>query len=178
MYVKERTKEEIEQKILSMSDLIQIEYLESAVRVLGESVDTRRFVHEKLSELYFKRGMLKEAARHMASAALFCATYREITRVKIREAELHIAAGDYESADSAFRQAGANSNKQEKEKLLELRKILYFKQALEHEKNVRNSHALKIYERMYSEDRSSELKEKLKGLYQRLGKIQEFRQLG
>lgn len=161
-----------------MSDMLQIEYLESASKLLGGSVDVRRFVHEKLAELYEKKGMFKEAARNIAAAALVCITFREISKLKIKEGELHIRAGEYEAADSAFRQACANSSKQETENINNLRKTIYFEQALEYEKKTRCSHALKIYERLYSEDRSPELKEKLRKLYERLGKIMELRQLG
>lgn len=177
MQVRERTREEIEKKISGMSDMVKIEYLESAAKVLGESVDVRRFVHEKLSELYAKKGMLKEAARNMASAALFCVTFRDLVRVKLKEGELHIKTGEYDAADSAFTQASANVSKSEQESIKKLRRTLYHEQAIEYENKTRNSHALKIYEKIYSEERSPELKEKLRQLYQRLGKIMELRQL-
>jgi len=177
MYVREKTKEEIEKKVFGMSDMVKIEYLESAAKILGGSVDVRRFVHEKLAELYEKKGMFKEAARNIVAASLVCVTFREISKLKLKEAELHIKAGEYEAADSAFNQAVSNAGKQEKDSIKKLRKEIYSKQAEDYEKKTRCSHALRIYERIYSEERSLGLKEKLRKLYERLGKIRELRSL-
>ena len=176
MKVFEKTRQEVELKLGSMSDFLKMEYLESCLKNHMD-FDVQRLCHQKLAELYEKRNMFSEAARNMSAVAELAATFKDKMQAYMKETELWIKAGFYEHAEDAFKKALASGNSKEKEEMKKAIKELYKKQALAYEKANRNSNALKIYElllRIVDEPEKTEVKRKILEFYKRLGKIKEY----
>lgn len=176
MKVEERTRGEVEAKLNFMSDFLKMEYLESCLKQ-HQDFDVKRLCNNKLAELYEGRNMFSEAAKNMSSVAEIAATFREKMNAYMKEVELWIKAARYDIADDAFRKALACGNTQEKEEMKKAVIELYKKQAAVYENTNRNSNALKIWQKvleMVSEPEKIIIREKLLGLYKRLGKIREY----
>lgn len=177
MIVQEKTRAEVEGKLNMMSDFLKMEYLESCIKQHRE-FDIKKFCNMKLAELYANRNMFSEAARNAASAAELAATYKEKIDAYMKETELWVRAAQYDKADEAFRKALASGNGQEKAEMKRAIKELYRKQAVAYEKSIRNSNALKVYQKVLEmatdEAEKTEVKRKLLDLYKKLGKIREY----
>ena len=181
MQVREKTRQEIEQKLSMMSDFLKMEYLENCLKQQS-TFDVKRFCHENLSVLYDKRNMFAESAKHMNIAAEISATFKDKMQNYMKEVELWIKSNQYDRVDEAFTKALACGNTKEKEEMKAALKELYFKQAKAFEKAQRNSNAMKVYEKILrmnlaNEAEKAEIREKLLSLYQKLGKIREYMML-
>ncbi|MDH3324713.1 MAG: hypothetical protein OEL89_03685, partial [Candidatus Peregrinibacteria bacterium] len=87
--VRERTIEEIEDKLTEMSTALnKISYLESALNVAGFSFEIKRFLWKELAQLYEERKMFERAARAMANKAGMEVTFREKIDSYVTAAEL------------------------------------------------------------------------------------------
>jgi len=176
MKVFEKTKQEVEVKLNSMSDFLKMEYLESCLKVHMD-FDVKRLCHQKLAELYDARNMFSEAARNMSAVAELAGTFKDKMQAYMKETELWIKSAQYDRADDAFKKAMASGSAKDKEEMKKAIKDLYTRQAIAYEKANRNSNALKIYELLIRTADASEvleLKKKLLDMYHRLGKIREY----
>lgn len=176
MQTKERTRQEIEARLKSMSDFLKMEYLENCLKK-DIDFDAKKFCHLNLVELYEGRSMYLEAARNIARVAEIAVTFKEKINAYMRETELWIKAAQYDRADEAFRKALASGNTREKEEMKSSVKEFYKNQALAYEKANRNGNALTIYEKLLTiakDEENIDVKKKLLALYKRLGKIREY----
>ena len=177
--IKEISKEEIQAKIKLLSPFVRIEFLEKYLKQ-SLSMETRKFCHIALVELYESRKLYGQAAAHMKIAGDITASFNEKMNFYLKEAELWIKAENYEKAEGAFVNASRDAKSGGKFEVKLKRKEIYTKQAESFEKTNQRNKALKIYENLYQNSEESErekLKEKLLYLYEKLGKIQEYSML-
>lgn len=177
MQVKEKNRREIEEKLRSLGNYVQIDYLLSCLKQQID-FDTKKFVLLKLSKLYEDKKMYLEAGKMMQSAAPINTTFLSIVGDYTKAAELFVKAGNFDNADIAIEKAMANANDKQRQEIKNKKIDLYKKQAdFYYESDKRNS-ALLAYEKLLSlnlgESERRESQSKLLGLYSRLGKIREF----
>jgi tetratricopeptide (TPR) repeat protein len=177
MIIQEKSRAEVEAKLGMMSDFLKMEYMENCIKQ-HRDFEIKKFCHQKLADLYAGRNMFLEAARNASSAAELAATFKEKIGAYMKEVELWIRAGQFDRADEAFRKALVTGNTQEKFEMK--RKIieLYREQARFYEKSGKQTHALKVYQRLIEmlgdEQEKYEVKKRMLELYKRLGKIREY----
>ncbi len=176
MQIKEKTKPEIEAKIGDMSDFLRMEYLEECIRSRF-SFDIKKFCNLELAKLYQARRMFSEAARKLEQAGEISLTFREKKELFLKSSELYVKAEIYERAMLSLKKALEQVPSAEREDIKDAIKKLLKEQAKEYEAENRRGSALKAYEHLYkmlSEQERGEIKEKLLGLYEKLGKISEY----
>ena len=171
------TKSEIDKELEGKGDFVRIDHL---TRFLKEDmpIDMRKTVVLMLADVYEKRNMYSEAAKMHDNAAIYSVAFSEKVKQMVKEAELYIKAGMFERADEAMRNAVGQANPAEKENIFLSIKDFYKRQALVYEKELRRANAVKIYEKLLEMNINSqereEIKNKLLGLYEKLGRINEF----
>jgi len=166
-------KSEIEEELTGKGDFVQIDYL---TRFLKEplTMDMKKFIFLKLAELYEKISMLKEAAKNYNDAAMVSIAFSEKINHYMKEADLYIKADDFEKCDEAMKKAMAQANSTEKNDIYFTVKGFYKLQAETYEKNLKRASAARVYEKLLemriSDSERKEIKEKLLGTYDKLGK--------
>jgi tetratricopeptide (TPR) repeat protein len=177
MLDKNMTKTEIEEFLQGKGDFVKIDYLTRLLKQ-GLALDKKKFVYEKLAEVYEKKGMLSSAAKVYNSLAIFSIAFSEKSRHHVKEAELYIKVGAFESADGAMKKASKEATEMEKQNIYQTIKVFYKRQAQAHEKDLRRGHAVRIYEKILemniSELEREEIKQKLMVLYEKLGRLKEY----
>lgn len=176
MQILEKTRQEIEAKVKTMSDFLKMEYLEECAKQKVD-INIKRFCNQELSKLYEMRKMFSQAAKNMESVAEMATTYKDKINAYSTEVGLWIKTGDYERADEAFQKAVACGNTNEKAEIKKEIVQLYKAQALDYEKQNKNSNALRIYEKllhMIGEEDKLEIRRKILPLYKKLGRIREY----
>lgn len=177
MLDKDMTAMEVRKELEGKGDFVQIDQL---TRLLKEKIrpEVRKFVHQKLGEIYESKGMLIDAARMFNNVAIASMAFTEKKSYHMKEAELYILASKFEDADEAVKKAMREANAPERAEILITIKEFYRKQAGIFEFNRRKNHAAKIYEKLLAMDISNvekkEIKTKLLVLYDNLGMIQEY----
>ncbi len=177
MLDKEMTILEIKKELEGKGDFVQIDQL---TRLVKEKVrpDVRRFIHQRLGEIYESKGMLVDAAKMFNNVANASMSFNEKKSFHLKEAELYILAGKFEDVDEAIKKAVREASAPERAEILLTVKEFYKKQAEIFEFNRRKNHAAKIYEKLLAMDISNiekkEIKKKLLELYENLGKIKEY----
>jgi hypothetical protein len=110
--------------------------------------------------------------------ALISVAFSEKIKYHIKEAELYIKAVDFEGVDYAMKKAMSDANASEKAEIYFIIKNSYKKHAEIYEKEMKRNHAAKIYEKLLqmnnSELEKKDIKKKLLGLYEKLGKLKEY----
>jgi tetratricopeptide (TPR) repeat protein len=178
MITKEMSKVEIENFLTGKGDYVQIDHLTRFLADKQVPTDKRKFVHTKLAEIYERRGMFAEAAKMYNNVAIASVVFGDKIKAYTQEAKFYIKAGMFELADEAIKKAIGEANSSERINLQANIKIFYKQQAEIYEKQNRRSNAVKIYEKMlqmrlFEPDRPM-IKEKLLGLYEKIGKIKEY----
>lgn len=179
MLTKDMTKTEIEKEISAKGDYVKIDLLDRLLKEKQLPTDRRKFVYEKLSEIYENRGMLVESAKMHNNIAIASTPYSEKIVHHLKEAELYIKVGIFDFADEAVKKAiGESNNTKERENVSQSVKDFYKRQALVYEKERRRAQAIKIYEKLLQMSITSierqEIKDKLSGLYEQTGRIKEY----
>jgi len=181
--VKERTIEEIEEKLISMNTALnKIDYLESALKQIGGSFKIKRFIWGELARLYEERKMFERAARALGNLAGMEPMFRERMDSCVMAAEMFCRIGKIGDADEMFVRAARDAGDIDKEKIRLARKNVYFGFARELERKGKRASAVKFYEKLVKmrlEDvERNEVVEKLKVSYKALGMFREARLLG
>ena len=193
--VRERSIEEIEAKVGEMNtSLNKINYLESAVKVLGFSFEIKRFLWAELCELYKDRKMFERAARAMSNKAGMEVSFREKVESYLSAAELFAKVGKIDDAEEMFvragrdadalRQSEVGSRKSEvgKEMVKLARKNIYLVLARGLEADGKRAGAVKFYEKLIKmrldDVEKDEIREKLLVMYKALGMFREAKLLG
>jgi tetratricopeptide (TPR) repeat protein len=177
MLDKEMTIMEVKKELEGKGDFVQIDQL---TRLLKEKVrpEVRRFIHQRLGEIYESKGMLIDAARMYNNVAISAMSFVDKKSFHLKEAELYIMAGKFEEVDEALKKAMHDANAPERAEIFITIKEFYRKQAEIFEFNRKKNHAAKIYEKLLAMDISNiekkELKARLLGLYENLGMIKEY----
>lgn len=172
-------KEELEKGLEERSDFLKIEYLERSLRE-SPSIDVKKFIFEKLAELYEKKKMFLEAGKNLSKIADISITFREKIDFFIREIELYIRASKYDLAREGMKKALGIASMAQRREIKEVIKQIYLRQLEVYEQEERRSHAVKIYEILLDlaeEYEKKEIIEKLLVLYDKLGEIKKARLL-
>ncbi len=181
--VRERSIEEIEEKLLEMNTALnKIGYLESAVRVPGFSFEIKRFLWKELCELYRERKMFEKAAKAMVNKAGIEISFRDKVESYLSAAELFTKIGKIDDAEEMFIRAGRDASIMEQTKIKLARKNIYLVLAKDLEMKGKRFGAVKFYERLIKMDldeiENSEIREKLLRMYKALGMFREAKLLG
>ena len=139
-------------------------------------------MHIELAKLYENKKMFSEAGRNCCAAGDETLRFVEKMNYYMKAVGLYIRGSYYTEADSVFKRALATATKTEKRELKSSLKNLYSEQAAQYESENKNNKAIVIYEKLMrmdiNEEDKQEIKNKLLKLYDRLGKLREFRALG
>ena len=180
--VRERTIEEIEDKLVEMNtDLNKISYLESALKATSFSFEIKRFLWGELSELYAGRKMFERAARAMANKAGVEVMFKDKIDSYITAAEFYAKIGKVDDADDMFLRASRDGNDEQKRAIKLARKNVYSVSAQELERKGKKASAVKFYEKLIKMNLEDverlEIKHKLLDTYTALGKFREAKLL-
>jgi tetratricopeptide (TPR) repeat protein len=177
MYVKEKSRKDIEMRLDSMGDYMKMGYLAACLKNPID-LDTRKFVLIRLAGLYEVRGMFLDAGKMIRAAAGINTTYQAKITDFVKACELFIRAGDYEQADSCMMRAIAIANEKQKEEIRRSVKESYKVWGRYYLENSKRKQAISLYERLWSfdlgEDEKQDVKKRLLDLYNQLGKIREY----
>ncbi|HDL02296.1 MAG TPA: hypothetical protein ENH20_00505 [Candidatus Pacearchaeota archaeon] len=181
--VREKTIEEMEVKLGSMGTALnQINYLESALGVVGGSFEIKRFIWGELARLYEERKMFERAARALGNLASMEPMFRERMDSYVMAAEMYCRVGKSVDADEMFSRAARDARDVDKRKIVLARKNVYFGFARDLEKRGKRASAVKFYERLakmrLDDVEREEVLGKLKVSYKALGMFREARLLG
>lgn len=171
------TIEEIDRELSGKGDFVQIDYMTSFLK-LESTFEIRKYVSMKLSDVYEKRGMFSESAKIYEMIGEFAKGYAEQTKYFVRAAELYIMADLYPRADECIRKALRETKIKQQNEIEKNIKNLYINQAEKYLTEKRRSNSVKIYEKLLvmniSKDEREDIKKKLLGLYEELGRMREY----
>lgn len=180
MLSRNMSKTEIEEFLKDFGDFVKVDHLNRFLK-LSPPIDMRKFAFLKMAEIYEKRGMFMEAARCYESAAISSLTFVDKIEYHIKECQNYIRAGDFIRADQSLKKAMVEANATQRNEIYFHVKQFYKSQAESYEKQVKRNHAARIYEKLLlmriSDVEKKEIKEKLKNIYGKLGKIQDIKRL-
>jgi len=173
---------EIEAKLKAMGDYVKIDYLN---RILKDqtSTEVRKFILNKLADLYADKGMYSESGKKLLSVGDLTLKQSEKNGLYLRAAGMFVKSSAYIDSEEALKKAfqGELSVK-EINSMKSAYKEMFKKQAEEYEKIGKRNKAVELYERLLkleiNDVEKDEIKKKLLALYGSLGKIREFRSLG
>jgi len=174
------TRQEIESRIQGMGDYVVMDYLAGCLRK-SIDFDTKKFVMVKLAGFYEARKMYVDAGKLMINAAEINTTFQNKINDFVKACELFIKGGDFDLCDVAMRKALSLSSEKQKGEINRGVKEFYKTQARGLLDKDKRHNALMVYERLFRMDLNVEerenVREKLLHLYERLGKIKEYRDL-
>ena len=178
MRAKETEKKDIEAKISGMGDYVKMDYLRSCLDNKLD-FDTKKFVLNKLAEMYEKKGMYGDCAKIYRKSADINTTYKGKMEDFMQAGRFFVKEGDFENADISFNKAMACGNETEKFSIKNKIKEIYLGQAEEYMKKGKRRQAMDSYERILEVCKVDEveqelIKEKLLELYKKLGKIKKY----
>lgn len=174
------SKSEIEKELAGKGDFVQLDYL---IAFLKEDLptDVRKFVMLKIAEIYEAKMIFGEAAKIYNNLAVFSVPFSDKIKYHVKEAESHIKSGNFREADYATSKAMNQANAFQKNDIMLSVKQFYRKQAEAYEKSMRRSNATKLYEKLLelatTETEKKEIRTRLLGLYEKLGKFREYNAL-
>ncbi|MDO8467953.1 MAG: hypothetical protein Q7S56_03350 [Nanoarchaeota archaeon] len=181
MLNKGMSKAEVEEELRGKGDFVKVDYLN---RYLKEtpSIDMRKFAFLKMAEIYENKGTFIEAARSYENAATSSLTFVEKIEYHIKECQSYIKGNDFVRADQALKKAMVEANATQRNEIYIKVKEFYKRMAEIYERETKRNHAVRIYEKLLlmriSDVEKREIKDKLKFLYEKLGKIKEANKLG
>lgn len=178
IFVREKTVNEIKQKLLAMgSSHNKINYLESALRETGFTFEIKRFLWGELAKLYAQGLMYDKAAKAMANRAGIEVTFRDKIDSYIIAAEYFSRAGKVDDAEEMFIRATREANTEQKLRVNLAKKNIYLVCARELERKGKKASAVKFYEKIIKmnleEIEKKQIKEKLISTYKSLGFFRE-----
>ncbi len=171
------TRSDVENALSGKGDFVKIDHLNRFLRE-ADSMDIRKFILLKLAGIYEERNFYLDAAKHISAAADMAITYKEKIELYLRETELYIKIGKFDMADKAFTKAHLLGNTMERVETERKYFGFYENQAKQNDKSLQHRKTIELYEKMlsmnFSEDRKTEIKNKLMILYNKLGKIRDY----
>lgn len=171
------TKSEIEKEISSKGTFVQIDYL---TRFLKEplTMDMKKFIYLKLGEVYERINMFKEAAKMYENMANFSITFVEKIKHHMRSVEAYAKGGDVVGGEDAMKKAMSQANSVQREEIYQQTLRIYKAQADTFEKSMKRTNAVQIYEKLLEmrigEMERGVIREKLRVLYENLGRRKEL----
>jgi hypothetical protein len=175
MQILEKTKNEIESKVRTMSDFLRMEYLELCSKKFND-IEILRYCYKELSDLYEKKFMYAEALKYVSKLKGLVILRKEKVECILKEIELLIKNGFYNKADIMFLDALRVLDEQERFELKRNVTNLYNEEAKKFERVNKNTSLLKVYESLISyvrDDEVNQVKKKMIESYKRLGRVRE-----
>ena len=173
-------KNEVEEFLKEKGEFMQIDYLNNYLKLMPP-IEMRKFAYIKLAEIYNKKKMFAESAKAYRNVAMNSTIFREKIKYFIEEAKEYIRKGEFIDADKAIKRALTESTIDQRKQITKEIIIFYKEIAQELENGLKRNQASRIYEKILkfdlSEQEKLEIKEKLKKLYEKLGKVRESRLL-
>ena len=177
MLTKGMSKSEIERELKGKGDFIQIDYLNRFI-AQKPPLHEKKFAFTKLISIYEAKKMFNDVAKIYNNLALLALSSQERIDYLIRETKAYIQGGRFDEADSVMRRAMDEVTIVKKADIYEDIKKFYRNEAGNYEKENKRNHAIKVYEKLLSmkisENERNEVKSKLLGLYDQLGKFREY----
>lgn len=93
------SKGEIEKELSTKGEFVQIDYLGAFLKE-DLPTDIRKFAMVKMAELYEKKYMFTEAAKIYNNLSIISIPFKEKIEYHVKEAEMHIKAGNFRESDS------------------------------------------------------------------------------
>ena len=178
MRVKEKTIEDIEYKLSGMvTDLNKIAYLESALKTGSFSFEIKRWIWDKLVELYENRKMFDKGAGAMREKSEIEISFREKIESLLKAGELYAKAGKIEDSEAMFFRAGRDATLEQKQKIKLAMKNIFLISAKELGEKGKRAGALRFYESLIKMDLDDvekfDIKKKLIDTYKALGRFSD-----
>ena len=171
------TRKDIEAKISKMGDYVKIDYLSSCLKNHID-FDTRKYVFQKLSELYISKGMFADAGKMILSSAEINTTIPNKIQDYLKATEFFIKGSDNESTLISMGRALAIASESQKTEIKNKIKSTYLTYAdFLVQKNKRRQ-AITAYENLLdlglNENEKKDIESKLLKYYQDLGLMKEY----
>ena len=180
MLTKDMHKNEVEGFLEGKGDFVCIDYLTRYLKLMPP-IEMRKFAYLKLAEIYLEKSMFSSAAEAFKNAALNSVPFREKQNFYLNEAKAWISAFDFDKSDKALKRAMDEANNREKEEIYREFISSFNKEMQKIENSTKYGHLMKLYEKFLklkiSNDERERTKEKLLKIYEKLGKIKEYKLL-
>jgi len=177
MLKKGMSKQEISKYLEGKGDFVKIDHLKRFLRQTPP-IEIKKFVLLKLAEIYGNKSMFIDSAITFETLSSVSVTFSDKIKCHVKEAEMYIKAGIFESVDYAMKKAFSHANASQKYEIYLNIKNSYKKQAESYEKEKKRNHAARIYENLLemkiSDSEKEEIREKLLKLYRELGKSRKI----
>ncbi|MDP2673142.1 MAG: hypothetical protein Q8O84_04995 [Nanoarchaeota archaeon] len=177
---KEMSKSEIEKEVSKWGEYVQIDNLTRFLKTNpGIPVDVKKFVNQKLGEVYEKRRMFFDSAISYEKVAELCVLQPEKIKNFLKAVNSYIKSGYFDRADESARKCLRESSSLERAEILKSLKEFYKQEAERGIKENKRSNTIKVYERMIEMAtipiaEKTEIKEKLLKLYLTLGMMPQY----
>jgi tetratricopeptide (TPR) repeat protein len=173
-------KSDIENEIKDKGDFVKIDHLNRYLKT-ADSMDLKKYIHLRIAGIYESKNFLSDATKNIESAADISLTFKEKMDLYMKATELWIKASSFDYADKSFAKALAHGNSIEKDIMKQRYFDLYSTYAKIAENNGKHRIAVNIYEKLISlpqaEPKRAEIKSKLLSLYQKLGRLADYRRV-
>lgn len=177
---KEMTKVEIEREISKWGDYVQIDNLTRFLKT-NPSIpfDVKRFINQKLGEVYEKSKMFFDSAVSYEKVGELCVLRPEKLKNFLKAVNNYIKSGYFDRADETAKKCLRESSSLERVEILKSLKESYKQEAERGIKENKRSNTVKVYERMLEMvsiplAEKEEIKEKLLKLYLTLGMMNNY----
>ena len=179
MLTKDMHKDEVESFLKGKGDFVKIDYLTRYIKTMPP-IEMGKFAYLNLADIYIGKEMYVDAAGAFKNAAVNSVSFREKQENFLKEAKSFISGGKFDESDKALRRAMDEASKNEKEEIYSQILEFYKKEAENLEKAVNKQGRLaSLYEKMmrlkFQGNEKDKIKEKLLKVYEKLGKIKEYK---
>ena len=177
---KEMTKSEIEKEISQWGEYVQIDNLTRFLKTNpGIHIDVKRFINQKLGEVYEKRKMFFDSAISYEKVADLSVLKQEKIKNFLKSVNNYIKSGYFDRADQTAKKSLQEANSAERAEILKSLKEFYKQEAERGIKENKRSNTAKVYEKMLEMNsvpiaEKLEIKEKLLKLYLNLGMMPQY----
>lgn len=177
---KEMTKSEIEREISKWGEYVQIDNLTRFLKTNpGIPVDVKKFVNQKLGEVYEKRRMFFDSAISYEKVAELCVLQPEKVKNFLKAVNNYIKSGSFDRADQTAKKSLQEANSALRAEILKSLREFYNQEAERSLKENKRSSAVKVYEKMLEMHtvpikEKEEIREKLLKLYLTLGMMNQY----
>lgn len=172
------TKVEIEEFLKGKGDFVQIDHLTRFLKTKEVPLEKKKFIYQKLADLYEKKGMFKEVAKTYGFLSEASIVFTDKIKYDVKAAEFYIKAGDFVASEASVKKAMVEANIQQRAEIFVQIKEFYKKQGEAYEKTLKRAQAIRIYERLLhmnlKDNERDEIKKKLMPLYEKTGKLKEY----
>jgi len=180
--IKDKNIKEIDDQLSNINtDLNKIYFLEGLLKNPKPSLDYKRYIFEKISELNEGRKMYEKAARYMTQKATIEIASKDKMESYLKAAELYAICGKIDDSEQMFFRAKRECRFEEQGRIELAKKNIFLTFAEDLEKKGKKASASKFYEhlmRMRLEPQEKQfVKEKLISTYKALGLFREAKNI-